>query len=94
MGRVQSSPFLPPIPGDAADIGRVVFPGTARGGRGLLSLADRDPNNPKNNREAAGPSSYTKPPTPSIDEVHGVWDRSPAGAPSPTSPTVRRPVVY
>lgn len=60
--RILASPFLPSIPAIAADdLGRVVFPGTSRAGRGLLSLFDRDPRNPINTRNVAGPSSYTRP---------------------------------
>jgi hypothetical protein len=59
--RIQASPFLPSIPAIAADdLGRVVFPGTSRAGRGLLSIFDRDPRNPINDRQATGPSTYTR----------------------------------
>jgi hypothetical protein len=65
LRRQQVSPFLPDVPGIAGpDIGKVTFPGTTQAGRGLLSFADRDPNNPANDAvPVRGPSSYTRQPT-------------------------------
>jgi hypothetical protein len=61
--RQQVSPFLPDVPAiAAADIGRVVFPGTIQAGRGLLAFADRDPTSPATaSVPVRGPSSYTRP---------------------------------
>jgi hypothetical protein len=62
--RILASPFLPSIPAIAADdLGRVVFPGTTRAGRGLLTTTDRDPHAAENDRRADGPTTYTRPPT-------------------------------
>jgi hypothetical protein len=59
--RILASPFLPSIPAIAADdLGRVVFPGTTRAGRGKLALPDRDPHNPAKTITTDGPSSYTR----------------------------------
>lgn len=62
--RILASPFLPSIPAIAADdLGRVVFPGTTRVGRGKLTLADRDPHAAGQVIDTAGPATYTRPPT-------------------------------
>ena len=66
--RILASPFLPSIPAIAADdLGRVVFPGTTRAGRGKLALPDRDPHNPAKTVAATGPSTYTRPATATAD---------------------------
>lgn len=74
MRRQLSSPFLPFVPAIAeGDAGRVVFPGTTQAGRGLLSLADRLPDNPANTVRTNGPSTYTRQPDRHSIRVGGLY---------------------
>lgn len=84
MKQQVSSPFLPFVPAVADfDRGRVVFPGTTQAGRGLLTLADRNPNEPMNSTVTTGPSTYTRQPDAHSIRVGGLFPPVIYGEPRP-----------